>query len=52
MGKVKPDAPLKNKIDIAQRKLQFQISKLSSINEKLQKKHDAIFEKIVNAQKK
>ena len=51
MGKVKPDAPLKNKIDIAQRKLQFQISKLSSINEKLQKKHDAIFEKIVNAQK-
>ena len=51
MGKVKPDAPLKNKIDVAQRKLQFQISKLSSINEKLQKKHDAIFEKIVNAQK-
>ena len=51
MGKVKPDEPLKNKIDVAQRKLQFQISKLSSINEKLQKKHDAIFEKIVNAQK-
>ena len=51
MGKVKPDEPLKNKIDIAQRKLQFQISKLGSINEKLQKKHDAIFEKIVNAQR-
>ena len=51
MGKVKPDEPLKNKIDFAQRKLQFQISKLQSINEKLKKKHDAIFEKIVNAQR-
>ncbi|NNM35526.1 MAG: hypothetical protein HKO48_00210, partial [Nitrosopumilus sp.] len=35
MGKVKPDAPLKNKIDFAQKKLQFQISKLEGINEKL-----------------
>ena len=51
MGKVRPDEPLKNKIDFAQRKLQFQISKLESINSKLQKKHDTIFEKIVNAQK-
>ena len=51
MGKVKPDEPLKNKIDFAQKKLQFQISKLESINEKLQKKHDVIFEKIVNAQR-
>ena len=51
MGKVKPDEPLKNKIDFAQKKLQFQISKLQSINEKLKKKHDAIFEKIVNAQR-
>ena len=51
MGKVKPDEPLKNKIDVAQKKLQFQISKLQSINEKLQKKHDTIFEKIVNAQR-
>jgi len=51
MSKVKPEAPLKNKIDFAQKKLQFQISKLGGINEKLQKKHDMIFEKIVNAQK-
>ena len=51
IGKVKPDEPLKNKIDFAQKKLQFQISKLESINEKLQKKHDTIFEKIVNAQR-
>ena len=51
MSKVKPDEPLKNKIDFAQKRLQFQISKLEGINEKLQKKHDAIFEKIVNAQR-
>ena len=51
MGRVKPDEPLKNKIDFAQKKLQFQISKLDGINEKLQKKHDVIFEKIVNAQR-
>ena len=51
IGKVKPEEPLKNKIDFAQKKLQFQISKLEGINEKLQKKHDTIFEKIVNAQR-
>ena len=51
MGRVKPDAPLKNKIDLAQKKLQFQISKLENITEKLQKKHDGIFEKIVTAQR-
>jgi len=51
MDKVRPDEPLRNKIDFAQKKLQFQISKLESINEKLQKKHDVIFEKIVNAQR-
>lgn len=51
MGKVKPDEPLKNKIDFAQKKLQFQISKLEGINEKLRVKHDQIFEKIVSAHK-
>ena len=51
IGKVKPDEPLKNKIDFAQKKLQFQISKLEGINDKLGKKHDVIFEKIVNAQR-
>ena len=51
MGKVKPDEPLKNRIDFAQKKLEVQITKLSGINEKLQTKHDTIFEKIVNAQK-
>ena len=51
MGRVRPDEPLKNKIEFAQRKLQSQISKLEGINIKLQRKHDSIFEKIVNAQK-
>ncbi len=51
ISKVKPEEPLKNKIDFAQRKLQSQISKLEVINEKLRKKHDMIFEKIVNAQR-
>ena len=51
MGKVKPDEPLKNKIDFAQKKLQLQISKLEVINEKLQTKQDMIFGKIVKAQR-
>jgi division protein CdvB (Snf7/Vps24/ESCRT-III family) len=51
IDRVKPDEPLKNKIDFAQRKLQTQILKLEGINEKLQTKHDHIFEKIVNAQR-
>jgi len=51
IGRVKPEEPIKNKIDFAQKKLEFQITKLEGINEKLQKKHDMIFEKIVNAQR-
>ena len=51
LGKVRPDEPLKNKIEFAQRKLQSQITQLDGINTKLQRKHDGIFEKIVNAQK-
>jgi len=51
LGRVKPDVPLRSKIELAQKKLQFQISKLEVITEKLQMKHDRIFEKVVNAQK-
>ncbi len=51
MDRVKPDVPLKNKIDTAQRKLHFQISKLEVIREKLQAKHDKIFDKVVIAQR-
>jgi len=49
INRIKPEEPIKTKIDLAQKKLQFQIIKLEGINEKLQKKHDMIFEKIVNA---
>ncbi len=51
MSKVTREVPLKNKIDLAQQKLQSQISKLEVINEKLKRKHDMIFEKIVHAQR-
>ena len=51
LKKVKPDEPIKNRIDFAQKKLQVQITKLSGITENLQTKHDTIFEKIVNAQR-
>lgn len=51
MSKVKPDEPLKNKIDFAQKKLHLQISKLQIINEKLQTKQNMIFEKIVKAKR-
>jgi len=50
-GRIKPDTPIKNKIENAQQKLELQIMKLGNISAKLQKKHDHIFEKIVNAQK-
>ena len=51
MGKVKPDRPLKSKIEFAQKKLQSEIIKMDGISIKLQKKHNEIFEKIVNAQR-
>jgi division protein CdvB (Snf7/Vps24/ESCRT-III family) len=51
IGKVKPDQPLKSKLDSAQKGLQGQISKLSIIDEKLQKKHDEMFDRIVKAKK-
>jgi len=51
VDKVKPETPLKNKIDFAQKKLELQISKLNTITEKLKIKHNYIFKKIVNAQK-
>ena len=51
LKKVKPDEPIKNRIDFAQKKLQVQITKLSGITKNLQTKHDTIFEKIVNAQR-
>jgi len=51
INKIKPETPIKNKIDLAQKKIELQILKLDGINEKLKRKHDMIFEKIINAQK-
>jgi len=51
LGKVKSEAPLKNRLDIAQKKLQSQIIKLAEVDEKLQQKNNAIFEKIVSLKK-
>jgi len=51
MGKMRPEAPLKNKLDTAQKKLQLQITRLSEIDTKLQQKNNLIFEKIVNSKK-
>ncbi len=49
IDKVKPDAPLRPKIDEAQKRLQLQISKLDSISRKLKEKDDFIFKKVVEA---
>jgi len=51
LASVRPEAPLKGKIELAQRKLSVQITKLDSIQAKLQKKHDMIFQRIVTAQR-
>ena len=51
MGKVKPEAPLKNRLDTAQKKLQLQITRLADIDNKLKTKQDTIFAKIVDAKK-
>jgi len=51
IDKIRPEAPIKNKIDDAQRKLQLQITKLDAIHGNLQKKHDFVFDKIVIAKR-
>ena len=51
MGRVKPEAPLKNRLDTAQKKLQLQITKLAEIDTKLQKRNKMIFDKIVDSKK-
>lgn len=49
IDKVRPDTPLKPKIDEAQKRLQLQIVKLDSISKKLKEKDDFIFKKVVEA---
>ena len=49
INKVRPDTPLKPKIDEAQKKLQLQIVKLDAITKKLTEKDEFIFKKVVEA---
>ena len=49
IDKVKPDAPLRPKIDEAQKRLQLQVSKLDSISRKLKEKDEFIFKKVVDS---
>ena len=50
-GMLKPDEPLKNKIQVAQKELGGKIDKLEDIRIKLKKKADLYFAKIVQAHK-
>jgi len=51
LDKVKPETSLKNRISIAEKKLQIQITRLDETHQKLQKNHEHVFQKIVTAQK-
>ncbi len=51
LDRIKPDAPIKSKINLAQSQLDTQITKLESIHQRLQQRNDMIFSKIVDAQK-
>jgi division protein CdvB (Snf7/Vps24/ESCRT-III family) len=46
---IKPQAPLKPRIEEAQKKLQMQISKLESISSKMAEKDHLIFKRVVHA---
>lgn len=52
LGSMRQEEPLKARVDSAQKKLDIHISKLESIHVKLQRKHEALFEKIVAAQRR
>jgi len=51
MGTVKPEAPLKHRLDVAQKRLQLQIGKLGETEQKLKQKDSMFMEKIVEATK-
>lgn len=48
---IRSETPLKTRIDTAQSKLESQINRLDGIHTNLQKKDDALFQRIVEAQK-
>src|SRR6476469_3489395 len=49
MENIKPQSPLKPRIEEAQKQLQAQISKLDSISSKMREKDEAIFKRIVQS---
>ena len=49
LGKIRPETALKNKIGDAEKKMEYQISRLEQVHNKLQQNHDHVFKKIVNA---
>ena len=49
LGGMKPQAPLKPRIEEAQKKLQMQIAKLDSISSRMQEKDQVIFKRVVLA---
>jgi len=49
LEKVKPESALKNKINDAGKKMEYQILRLEETHDKLKKNHDVIFKKIVEA---
>ena len=49
LGKVKPEAALKNKIEGAGKKMEQQILRLEQAHNKLKQNHEHIFKKIVEA---
>ena len=51
-GIVKPQSPLKNRLDIAQSKMQGQISRLDLVHEDFKKKEKVLFNKVVQSQKR
>ena len=51
-GIVKPQTPLKNRLDIAQSKMQGQISRLDLVHEDFKKKEKVLFNKVVQSQKR
>ena len=49
LDRVRPEAALKNKIDGAGKKMEYQILRLEQTHNKLKQNHDNIFKKIVEA---
>ena len=50
LGKIKPQTALKNRINDAEKKMEYQILRLEQVHNKLKQNHDYVFKKIVEAQ--